>query len=41
MVLTLERRGFIRGEPGQARSIVLAVPPEPRLNGNTSNADLI
>jgi len=28
MVLTLERRGFIRRVPGQARSIVLLVPPE-------------
>jgi repressor LexA len=28
MVLTLERRGFIRREPGQARSITLIVPPE-------------
>ena len=28
MVLTLERRGFIRREPGQARSIILIVPPE-------------
>ena len=28
MVLTLERRGFIRREPGQARSIALIVPPE-------------
>lgn len=28
MVVTLERRGFIRRVPGQARSIVLAVPPE-------------
>ncbi len=27
MVLTLERRGFIRRVPGQARSITLAVPP--------------
>jgi repressor LexA len=33
MVLTLERRGFIRRTPGQARSITLAVPSEslPRL----------
>ncbi len=33
MVLTLERRGFIQRVPGQARSIVLTVPPEslPRL----------
>lgn len=33
MVLTLERRGFIRRVPGQARSITLIVPPEslPRL----------
>lgn len=28
MVLTLERRGFIRRVPGQARSIALTVPPE-------------
>ena len=28
MVLTLERRGFIRRVPGQARSITLVVPPE-------------
>ena len=28
MILTLERRGFIRRVPGQARSIVLLVPPE-------------
>lgn len=28
MVLTLERRGFIRRVPGQARSITLTVPPE-------------
>jgi len=28
MVLTLERRGFIRRVPGQARSITLIVPPE-------------
>jgi DNA-binding MarR family transcriptional regulator len=28
MVLTLERRGFIRRVPGQARSIVLAERPE-------------
>jgi DNA-binding MarR family transcriptional regulator len=28
MVLTLERRGFIRRVPGQARSIVLAVSAE-------------
>jgi DNA-binding MarR family transcriptional regulator len=28
MVLTLERRGFIRRTPGQARSIILVVPPE-------------
>ena len=28
MVLTLERRGFIRRVPGQARSISLIVPPE-------------
>ncbi len=28
MVLTLERRGFIRREPGQARSICLLVPGE-------------
>jgi repressor LexA len=28
MVLTLERRGFIRRMPGQARSITLTVPPE-------------
>ena len=28
MVLTLERRGLIRREPGQARSITLIVPPE-------------
>ncbi len=28
MVLTLERRGFIRRIPGQARSITLIVPPE-------------
>ncbi|MBI3774436.1 MAG: SOS response transcriptional repressor [Gammaproteobacteria bacterium] len=28
MVLTLERRGFIRRVPGQARSIALMVPPE-------------
>ena len=27
MVLTLERRGFIRRVPGQARSITLIVPP--------------
>ncbi len=28
MVLTLERRGFVRRVPGQARSITLIVPPE-------------
>ena len=28
MVLTLERRGFIRRVPGQARSITLVVSPE-------------
>ncbi len=28
MVLTLERRGFIQRVPGQARSIILIVPPE-------------
>ena len=28
MVLTLERRGFIRRVPGQARSITVIVPPE-------------
>ena len=28
MVLTLERRGFIRRVPGQARSISLVTPPE-------------
>ncbi len=28
MVLTLERRGFIRRVPGQARSITLAIPAE-------------
>jgi len=28
MVLTLERHGFIRRVPGQARSITLVVPPE-------------
>lgn len=28
MVLTLERRGFIRRVPGQARSITLIVAPE-------------
>lgn len=28
MVLTLERRGFIRRVPGQARSITLIVPSE-------------
>jgi DNA-binding MarR family transcriptional regulator len=28
MVLTLERRRFIRRVPGQARSITLTVPPE-------------
>ena len=28
MVLTLERRGFIRRAPGQARSITLVVSPE-------------
>ncbi len=28
MVLTLERRGFIRRVPGQARSITLMIPPE-------------
>lgn len=28
MVLTLERRGFIRRVPGQARSITPTVPPE-------------
>lgn len=28
MVLTLERRGFIRRVAGQARSITLLVPPE-------------
>ena len=34
MVITLERRGFIRRVPGQARSITLIVAPEslPRLN---------
>ena len=28
MVLMLERRGFVRRVPGQARSITLLVPPE-------------
>lgn len=28
MVLTLERRGFIRRVPGQARSLTLVIPPE-------------
>lgn len=28
MVLTLERRGFIRRVPGQPRSINLLIPPE-------------
>jgi SOS-response transcriptional repressor LexA len=28
MVLTLERRGFIRRVPGQPRSITLLIPPE-------------
>ena len=28
MVLTLERRGFIRRVPGQARCITVIVPPE-------------
>jgi hypothetical protein len=28
MVLTLERRGFIRRVPGQARSITLTIRPE-------------
>lgn len=28
MVLTLERKGFISREPGEARSIRLLVPPE-------------
>jgi DNA-binding MarR family transcriptional regulator len=28
MVLTLERRGFIRRVAGQARSITLLIPPE-------------
>jgi repressor LexA len=28
MVLMLERRGFIRRVPGQARSITVIVPPE-------------
>jgi len=28
MVLTLDRRGFIRRVPGQARSITLVIPPE-------------
>jgi repressor LexA len=28
MVLTLERQGFIRRVPGQARSITVIVPPE-------------
>jgi hypothetical protein len=28
MVITLERRSFIRRIPGQARSITLIVPPE-------------
>ena len=28
MVLTLERRGFIQRVPGQARSIILLVPPD-------------
>ncbi len=28
MVVTLERRGFIRRVPGQARSITLLIPPE-------------
>jgi repressor LexA len=28
MVLTLERRGFIRRVPGQARSITVIVPPK-------------
>jgi DNA-binding MarR family transcriptional regulator len=28
MVITLERRGFIRRIPGQARSITLSIPPE-------------
>jgi DNA-binding MarR family transcriptional regulator len=33
MVLTLERRGFIRRVPGQARSITLIVPPESNFAG--------
>jgi len=35
MVLTPERRGFIRRVPGQARSITVVVPPEslPPLKG--------
>jgi repressor LexA len=28
MVLRLEKRGFIRRVPGQARSITLAIPPK-------------
>ena len=28
MIITLERRGFIRRVPGQARSITVIVPPE-------------
>lgn len=28
MVLTLERRGFIRRVPGRPRSITLVIPPE-------------
>jgi hypothetical protein len=28
MVLTLERRGFLRRVPGQARSITLTIAPE-------------
>jgi len=28
MVLTLERRGYIRRTPGEARSVTLLIPPE-------------
>ena len=40
MVLTLERRGFIRRVPGQARSITLIVSPEslPKLKSIKVNA---
>jgi DNA-binding MarR family transcriptional regulator len=43
MILTLERRGFIRRVPGQARSITLLIAPEAlpplRASGTPSSAN--